>query len=147
MPEGVRGDVGQRLFVLLVVLLHKAPDHVVVVHPDFRQTVLVEKQKVRVAVHHDSGFLPPVLHYPLQRPIDQLTYGDFPVAVLGLGRFDIVAVPTVPQKLVVYPNRFWEACSSAPATPSATDTPRKNPAEKSPELLFQVPIFAGKRRE
>ena len=104
VPEGVRGDVGQLLLVLLVVLLHKAPNHVVIVHAHFRHPVPFEKQEVCVAVHRDGGFLAPVLQYPLQRPVDRLTHRDFPVAALGLGRFNVVAVLAVPQKLVVYPD-------------------------------------------
>ena len=95
VPEGVRGDVGQLLLVLLVVLLHKALNHGIVIGPHPRRPVLFEKQEVGVPVHCNGGFLPPVLHYTLQRPIDRLTHGDFPVAVLGLGRFDVVAVLAV----------------------------------------------------
>ena len=61
VPEGVRGDVGQRLLVLLVVLFHRAPNHVVIVHAHFRRPVPFEKQKVGVSVHRDGGFLSPVL--------------------------------------------------------------------------------------
>ena len=104
VPEGVRGD-GQLLLVLLVVLLRKAPNHVVIVHAHFRRPVPFEKQEVGVPVHRDGGFLPPVLQHPLQRPVDRLTHGDFPIAALGLGRFDVVAVLAVPQKLVVYPDQ------------------------------------------
>ena len=105
VPERVRGDVGQRLLMMLVVFLHKAPDHVVVVHPHLGQPILIEKQKARIAVYRNRGFLPPVLQHPLQRLIDRLTHGDFPVSALGLGRFNIVAVLAVPQKLVVYPDQ------------------------------------------
>ena len=101
VPEGVRGDVGQLLLVLLVVLLHKAPNHVVIVHAHFRHPVPFEEQEVCVAVHRDGGFLAPVLQHPLKRLIDRLTHRDFPVAALGLGRFNVVAVLAVPQKLVV----------------------------------------------
>ena len=46
MPEGVRGDVGQQLLVVLVVLLHKALNHGVVVDALSRRTVFFEKQEV-----------------------------------------------------------------------------------------------------
>ena len=105
VPEGVRGDVGQLLLVLLVVLLHKALNHGIVIGTHPRRPVLFEKQEVGVPVHCNGCLLPPVLHYPLQRPIDRLTHGDFPVAVLGLGRFDVVGVLAVPQELVVYPDQ------------------------------------------
>ena len=105
VPEGVRGDVGQLLLVLLVVLPHKAPNHVVIVHAHFRHPVPFEKQEVGVPVHRDGGFLSPIFQHPLQRPVDRLTHGDFPIAALGLGRFDVVAVLAVPQKLVVYPDQ------------------------------------------
>ena len=84
VPEGVRGDVGQLLLVLLVVLPHKAPNHVVIVHAHFRRPVPFEKQEVGVPVHRDGGFLSPILQHPLQRPIDRLTHRDFPIAALGL---------------------------------------------------------------
>lgn len=35
---------------------------------------------------------------------ESITHRDFPVAALGLGRFNVVAVLAVPQKLVVYPD-------------------------------------------
>ena len=102
VPEGVGGDVGQLLLVLLVVLLHKVFEHTVIIEAHFRHPVTSEKQEVGIAVHRDGGFLPPVLHYPLQRPVDRLTHGDFPIAVFGLGRFDVVAVLLVPHELMVY---------------------------------------------
>ena len=42
VPEGVWGDAGQRLLVVLVVLLHKALNHGVVVDAHPRRTVLLE---------------------------------------------------------------------------------------------------------
>ena len=71
VPEGVRGDAGQRLLVVLVILLHKALNHGVVVDAHSRRTVLFEKQEVCVAVHRDGSFLPSVLQHPLQRPVSQ----------------------------------------------------------------------------
>ena len=105
VPERVGGDIGQLLLVPLVVLLHKARNHGVIVHAHFRRPVLFEKQEVCVAVHRNGGFLTPVLQHPLKCLIDRLTHRDFPVAALGLGRFDVVAVLAVPQKLVVYPDQ------------------------------------------
>ena len=105
VPERVGGDIGQLLLVPLVVLLHKARNHGVIVYAHFRRPVLFEKQEVCVAVHRDGGFLTPVLQHPLKCLIDRLTHRDFPVAALGLGRFNVVAVSAVPQKLVVYPDQ------------------------------------------
>ena len=105
VPERVGGDIGQLLLVPLVVLLHKARNHGVIVHAHFRRPVLFEKQEVCVAVHRNGGFLTPVLQHPLKCLIDRLTHRDFPVAALGLGRFNVVAVFAVPQKLVVYPDQ------------------------------------------
>lgn len=58
VPEGVRGNVGQLLLVLLVIFLHKALNHRVVVDAYPRRTVLFKKQEVCIAVHRDGGFFP-----------------------------------------------------------------------------------------
>ena len=80
VPERVGGDIGQLLLVMLVVLLHKARNHGVIVHAHFRRPVLFEKQEVCVAVHRNGGFLAPVLQHPPKRLIDRLTHRDFPIA-------------------------------------------------------------------
>ena len=43
VTEGVRGDVGQRLLVLLVALLHKAPNHGIVIDAHPRRPVPFEE--------------------------------------------------------------------------------------------------------
>ena len=105
VPEGVWGDIGQWLLVLLVILLQKVPYHIVIVHTHFRRSIPFEEQKVCVPVYHDGSFLSAVLHHSLQRLIDWFTHWDFPIAALGLRRFDVVAALRVPQKLVIHPDQ------------------------------------------
>ena len=64
MPEGVRGDIGQLPLVLLVVLLHKALNHGIVIDVHPRRSVAFEEQEVGVPVRLDGGFSP-VVQYPL----------------------------------------------------------------------------------
>ena len=70
-----------------------------------RRSIPFEEQKVCVPVYHNGGFLSTVLHHSLQRLIDWLTHGNFPVAALGLRCFDVVAALRVPQKLVIHPDQ------------------------------------------
>lgn len=105
VSEGVRGDVGQLFLVMLVVLFHKVFKHTIVIKAHLRHPVTGKKQEVCVAVHRNGGFLAPVLQHPLKRLIDRLTHRDFPIAALGLGRFNVIAVFAVPQELVVYPDQ------------------------------------------
>ena len=50
-------DIGQRLLVPLVVLLHKVPDNGIIVHAYFLCSVSFEEQKGCVSVYCDSRFL------------------------------------------------------------------------------------------
>ena len=133
------GDIGQWLLVLLVILLQKVPYHIVIVHAHFRRSIPFEEQKVCVPVYHNGGFLSTVLHHSLQRLIDWLTHGNFPVAALGLRCFDVVAALRVPQKLVIHPD---QAILKVKVRGQPTELRNAKPGSQQDDKLINVlPIY------
>ena len=102
MPEGVGCDFGKLLLVELVILLHKPFNHGIVVGRRLGQTVPVEEQEIRVAIHRDRLHLAASFEYAPEGFIGFLTHVELPDAAFGFRRFNIEAYFSVPQKLVVY---------------------------------------------